>query len=57
MFAVWAGGIEVKNPIESKAEAEKVAKRWRAKGYDDVVIEEVEAWAFRCALPQKGNSE
>lgn len=37
-YTVWVGGIpDVENV--SKEEAEVVAKEWRDKGYDDVIIE------------------
>ena len=39
-YSVWVGGGEVNNyPINSKKEAEAIAKAWRLKGYDDVQIE------------------
>jgi hypothetical protein len=42
-YTVWVGGGEVNSHyIESKEEADSIAEEWREKGYDDVVVEEIE---------------
>ena len=40
-WAVWVGGGEVNSYLLTKDEAEDIARVWKDKGYDDVVIEEV----------------
>ena len=41
-YSVWVGGGEVNSyEITSKKEAEDIARCWRAKGYDDVYVEEI----------------
>lgn len=39
-FSVWVGGVEVNDYLLTKKEAEKLARSWRNKGYDDVSIDE-----------------
>lgn len=39
-FSVWVGGVEVNDYLLTKPEAERLARIWRAKGYDDVAIDE-----------------
>ena len=39
-FSVWVGGGEVNDFLVTKEKAEDIAEAWRAKGYDDVVIDE-----------------
>ena len=42
-YSVWVGGGEVNSDyIYSKEEADDIADAWRAKGYDDVYVEEIE---------------
>lgn len=38
-YSVWVGGIEVNDFLLTKKQAEDMARSWRAKGYDDVVID------------------
>lgn len=38
---VWVGGIEVNDYYLTQNEAEELANDYKAKGYDDVVIETV----------------
>ena len=38
---VWVGGVEVNDYLLTKSEAEKLAKQYKADGYDDVEIEAV----------------
>jgi hypothetical protein len=41
-YSVWVGGGEINNyQIQSKKEAEAIAKEWILEGYDDVQIEEI----------------
>ena len=41
-YSVWVGGGEVNNyAIDSRKEAEAIAKEWILEGYDDVQIEEI----------------
>lgn len=40
-FTVWVGGGEVNSCYVTKEEANDIAECWRAKGYDDVQVEEV----------------
>lgn len=42
-WSVWVGGGEVNLVYLSKAQAEGMAQAYIAEGYDDVVIEEVNA--------------
>ena len=43
VYSIWVGGSEVNSYyIKSREVADEVADSWRAKGYDDVVVEEVE---------------
>ena len=39
-FSVWVGGIEVNDVLLSEEEANKLADQWRAKGYDDVCVDD-----------------
>lgn len=38
LYSVWVGGGEVNSYYVTRKEAESIAERCRAKGYDDVVI-------------------
>lgn len=38
---VWVGGVEVNDYYLTLAEANKLADEYKADGYDDVIIEEV----------------
>ena len=41
-WTVWVGGFEVNDYLmESKEEAENLAKEYKDDGYDDVIIEEI----------------
>jgi len=40
-WTVWVGGGEVNSYLLTKDEAEDIARAWKDKGYDDVVMEEV----------------
>ena len=40
-YSVWVGGGEINDSYLTNAEAKLLAEEWRAKGYDDVVIEKV----------------
>jgi hypothetical protein len=40
-WTVWVDGSEVNDYHLSEAEAEELAQDWKAKGYDEVVIEEI----------------
>jgi hypothetical protein len=40
-WTVWVGGGEVNSYLLSKDEAEDIARAWKDKGYDEVVVEEV----------------
>jgi predicted RNA-binding Zn-ribbon protein involved in translation (DUF1610 family) len=40
-WTVWVGGSEVNLCYLSQQQAENMAQAWKAKGYDDVVIEEI----------------
>ena len=40
-WTVWVGGEEVNSYLLTKDEAEDIARAWKDKGYDDVVMEEV----------------
>ena len=41
VYSVWVGGGEVNSYyINSEEEANSIADEWRAKGYDDVNVEE-----------------
>lgn len=43
VYTVWVGGGEVnENYINEKGEALDIADSWKAKGYDDVVVEGLE---------------
>lgn len=43
VYTVWAGGGEVNSSyIESRDEAISIANSWKAKGYKDVIIQELE---------------
>ena len=39
-FSVWVGGIEVNDFLLSEEEANNLADEWRAKGYDDVYVDD-----------------
>lgn len=41
-WTVWVGGVEVNEYLLPKAQAEALAAQYRAEGYDDVVVEEVQ---------------
>ena len=41
VYNVWVGGGEVNAHYLSKSDAERIASAWKAKGYDDVLVEEV----------------
>jgi len=41
-YVVWVGGVEVNDYYLTKEQAEKLAKAYKDKGYDDVVIERKE---------------
>jgi hypothetical protein len=38
-FIVWVGGID--NHYKTKPEAVEAVEEWKSKGYDDVILEEV----------------
>ena len=38
LFIVWVGGIPDVESV-TKEVAEEIAKEWKGKGYDDVIIE------------------
>ena len=38
-WTVWVGGVEVNDYTLTRAEAERLARRYEADGYDDVVID------------------
>jgi len=40
-WTVWVGGGEVNSYLLTKDEAEDIARAWKYKGYDEVVVEEV----------------
>ena len=40
-WTVWVGGGEVNSYLLTKEEAEDIARDWKDKGYDEVVVEEV----------------
>jgi len=40
-WTVWVGRGEVNSYLLSKDEAEDIARVWKDKGYDEVVVEEV----------------
>lgn len=40
-WTVWVGGGEINSYLLTKDEAEDIARAWKDKGYDDVVVEEV----------------
>ena len=40
-WTVWVGGGEVNSYLLTKDEAEDIARAWKDKGYDEVVVEEV----------------
>lgn len=43
VYSVWVGDGEVnENYINESEEALDIASHWRAKGYDDVAVEELE---------------
>ena len=39
-YSVWVGGGEVNDYLVTKEVAEEIAAAWRAKGYDDVYIDD-----------------
>lgn len=41
-YSVWVGGCEVNDYYLTKEQAEDLAEEYKADGYDDVEIEEVE---------------
>ena len=41
MWTVWVGGGEVNNNLLTKDAAEALARSWRARGYEDVIVEQV----------------
>ena len=41
-YSVWVGGGEVNSYYLSLESAERIAEAWRASGYEEVAIEEVE---------------
>lgn len=41
VYNVWVGGSEVNAHYLSKSEAERIAAAWKAKGYNDVLVEEI----------------
>ena len=41
-WSVWVGGGEINDyHLTTFAEAKELARYWKAKGYDEVVIEEI----------------
>ena len=41
-WSVWVGGGEINDyHLTTLAEAEELAQAWKAKGYDEVAIEEI----------------
>jgi uncharacterized protein (DUF952 family) len=42
MWTVWVGGSEMDTHLSTKAQAISVANDWFNRGYDDVVIKEIE---------------
>lgn len=41
-YTVWVGGSEIQSYYLTAYEAKELKQIWDAKGYDDVVIEEME---------------
>jgi propanediol dehydratase small subunit len=39
-YKVWVGGID--DDYQIKEEAEEAVEEWEKKGYDDVILEEIE---------------
>jgi len=39
-YKVWVGGID--DDYQIKEEAEEAVEEWKEKGYDDVILEEIE---------------
>lgn len=37
-YTVWVGGVEVVDYLVDKETADRIAKEWENKGYDDVAI-------------------
>ena len=42
-WTVWVGGGEINSYLLTKDEAEDIARVWKDKGYDEVVVEEVKS--------------
>ena len=42
-WTVWVGGSEVNLCYLSETQAQNMARAWKDQGYDDVVVEEVNA--------------
>jgi hypothetical protein len=40
-YSVWVGGSEVNDYYLTKENADSLAQKWIAEGYDDVMVEEV----------------
>lgn len=41
VYSVWVGGGEINAHYLSKSEAERIANAWKAKGYHDVLVQEI----------------
>ena len=39
-YKVWVGGVD--DDYQTKEEAEEAVEEWKVKGYNDVILEEIE---------------
>ena len=44
-WSVWVNGSEVVAYYLTREGAERIAQAWKSRGFDDVQIERVSAWA------------
>ena len=42
MYTVWVGAMEVNDEYQTLENAEKLARQFTKRGYDDVVIEKIQ---------------
>ena len=42
MYTVWVGAMEVNDEYQTLENAEKLARQFTERGYDDVVIEKIQ---------------
>ena len=42
MYTVWVGAMEVNDESQTLENAEKLARQFTERGYDDVVIEKIQ---------------